>query len=129
GLGVVAGAHGFAELQARAAYRAGLALIKQGQVAEGRAQFYESLETLQGMQSGDAQALRLAQLAEVYRSTGQPATGLQVVAAAMAADTEERLGVAGRSCLQGGLLLVLPGPDTQQAERLFSHAKALAYPQ
>src|SRR5262249_825124 len=69
-LRALAAAHGFAELHARATYRAGLALIQQGQVAEGLAQFYESLETLQGMQSGDAQALRLAQLAEVYRSTG-----------------------------------------------------------
>src|SRR5215831_9471400 len=128
-LRALAAAHGFAELHARATYRAGLALIQQGQVAAGLAQFSASLETLQGMQSGDAQALRLAQLAEVYRSTGQPATGLQVVAAAMAADTEERLDAAGRACLQGELLLLLPCPDTQQAARCFQHARAIAYHQ
>src|SRR5262249_1261365 len=89
-------------------------------------QFHESLDTLQGMQSWDAQALRLAQLAELYRSMGQPDIGLQALAAAMAADTEERLDAAGRYCLKGELLLLLPCPDTQQAERCFHHAQALA---
>jgi len=78
------------------------------------------------MQSGDAQALRLAHLAEVYRSTGQPDPGLQALAAAMAADTEERLDAAGRLCLQGELLLLCPCPDTRQAERCWQHALALA---
>jgi len=125
-LRALAAAHGFAELHARATYRAGLALVKQGQVTEGLALVSESLETLQGMQSGDAQALRLAQLAEVYRSTGQPNTGLQVLTAAMTTDTEERLDAAGRSRLQGELLLLLPCPAPQQAERCLQLALALA---
>jgi predicted ATPase len=78
------------------------------------------------MQSGDAQALRLAQLAELYRYTGQPETGLQVLAAAMAADTEERLDASGRSRIKGELLLLLPCPDVQQAESCFQHALAVA---
>jgi len=125
-LRALAAAHGFAELYERATYRSGLALVKQGQVTEGLAQFHESMDTLQGMQSGDAQAIRLAHLAEVYRSTGRPDTGLQAVAAAMVADTEERLDAAGRSCLQGELLLLRPCPDTRQAEHCFQHALALA---
>ena len=95
-------------------------------MTEGLAQFHESMDTLQQMQSGDAQALRLAHLATVYRLTGQPDTGLQVLAAAMAADTEERLDVAGRACLQGELLVLRPCPDTQQAERCLQHVLALA---
>src|SRR5262249_37226696 len=125
-LRALAAAHGFAELYARAMYRAGLARVKHGQVAEGLAQFHESLDTLQGMQSGDAQALRLAQLAELYRSMAQPDTGLHALAAAMAADTEERLDAAGRYCLKGELLLLLPCPDSQQEECCFHHALSLA---
>jgi predicted ATPase len=124
-LRALAATHGFAELYARATYHAALARGKQGQVAEGLAQFHESLDTLQGMQSGDAQALRLAQLAELYRSMGQPDTGLHALAAT-AADTEERLDAAGRYCLKGELLLRLPCPDTHQAEGCFQHALALA---
>ena len=56
-LRVLAAANGFAELYARATYRYGLALVKQGQIAEGLAQFHTSMDTLQVMQSGDAQAL------------------------------------------------------------------------
>src|SRR5262245_60341627 len=125
-LQTLAAAHGFAELHARAMYRYGLALVKQGQVAEGLAQFDNSMDTLQVMQSGDAQALRLAQLAELYRYTGQPETGLQVLAAAMAADTEECLDASGRSRIQGELLLLLPCPDIEQAESCFQHALAIA---
>jgi len=125
-LRALAAAHGFAELYARATYRYGLALVKHGQVAEGLAQFHESMDALQGMQSGDAQALRLTQLAELYRYTGQPDTGLQALAAAMAADTEERLDASGRYCLKGELLLLLPCPDTHQAEHCFQQALAIA---
>ena len=125
-LRALATAHGFAELYARATYRYGLALVKQGQVEEGLAQFHESMNTLQGMQSGDAQALRLAQLAELYRYTGEPETGLQALAAAMAADTEERLDTSGRYCIKGELLLLLPCPDAHQAEHCFQQALAIA---
>ncbi len=125
-LRALAAAHGFAELYARATYRYGLALVKHGQVAEGLAQFHESMDALQGMQSGDAQALRLTQLAELYRYTGQPDTGLQALAAAMAADTEERLDASGRYCIQGELLLLLPCPDAHQAEHCFQQALAIA---
>jgi predicted ATPase len=125
-LRALAAAHGFAELHARATYRAGLALVKQGQIAEGLAQFHASMDALQVMQSGDAQAFRLTQLAELYRSTGQPETGLHTLAAAMAADTEERLDAAGRYCVKGELLLLLPCSDAQQAESCFQHALALA---
>ena len=125
-LQALAAAHGFAELHARAMYRYGLALVKQGQVAEGLAQFDDSMDTLQVMQSSDAQALRLAQLAELYRYTGQPETGLQALAAAMAADTEECLDASGRYRIKGELLLLLPCPDIEQAESCFQHALAIA---
>jgi DNA-binding winged helix-turn-helix (wHTH) protein/predicted ATPase len=121
-LRTLAAAHGFAELYARATYRYGLALVKQGQIAEGLAQFHASMDTLQVMQSGDAQALRLAQLAELYRCTRQPETGLQVLAAAMAADTEERLDASGRYSIKGELLLLLPAPDEHQAASCFQQA-------
>ena len=106
--------------------RYGLALVKQGQVAEGLAQFHASMEALQGMQSGDAQALRLTQLAELYRNSGQSEAGLHALAAAMAADTEERFDVAGRYRSQGELLLLLPDPDLRQAETCFQQALAVA---
>ena len=125
-LRVLAAANGFAELYARATYRYGLALVKQGQIAEGLAQFHTSMDTLQVMQSGDAQALRLAQLAEVYRCTRQPETGLQVLAAAMAADTEERLDASGRYSIKGELLLLPPDPDVYQAESCFQQALTIA---
>ena len=121
-LRALAAAHGFAELYARATYRYGLALVKQGQITEGLAQFHTSMDTLQGMQSGDAQALRLAQLAELYRCTRQPETGLQVLDAAMDADTEERFDASGRYSLKGELLLLLPDPDVHQAESCFQQA-------
>ena len=116
----LAAAHGFAELYARATYRYGLALVKQGHVAEGLAQFHESMDTLQVMQSGDAQALRLTQLAELYQYTGQSATGLQLLAAAMAADTEECFDASGRSRLQGELLLLLPALTSRRPRVVFS---------
>jgi len=125
-LRAIAAAHGFAELYARATYRYGLALVKQGQIAEGLAQFHASMDTLQIMQSGDAQALRLAQLAELYRCTRQPETGLQVLAAAMAADTEERLDASGRYSIKGELLLLPPDPDVHQAESCFQQALFIA---
>jgi class 3 adenylate cyclase/predicted ATPase len=125
-LRALATAHGFAELYARATYRYGLALVKQGQVAEGLAQFHASMDALQGMQSGDAQALRLTQLAELYRYTGQSEAGLHALAAAMTADTEERFDVAGRYRSQGELLLLLPDPDLHRAETCFQHALAVA---
>jgi predicted ATPase len=122
----LAAAHGFAELYARAMYRAGLALVKQGQVTEGLAQFHVSLDALQIMQSGDAQALRLTQLAELYGSAGQPETGLDVLAAAMATDTEERFDAAERYSIKGELLLRLSCPDVHQAESYFQQALAVA---
>jgi predicted ATPase len=125
-LRALAAAHGFAELYARATYRSGLALVKQGHVAAGLAQFHESMDALQVMQSGDARALRLTQLAELYRYTGQSETGLHTLAAAMAADTEERLDAVERYGIQGELLLLLPCPDTRQAESCFQHALTLA---
>jgi predicted ATPase len=81
---------------------------------------------LQGMQSGDAQALRLTQLAELYRYAGQSEAGLHALAAAMVADTEERFDVAGRYRSQGELLLLLPDPDLHQAETCFQQALAVA---
>jgi predicted ATPase len=125
-LRALAAAHGFAELYARATYRYGLALVKQGQITEGLAQFHTSMDTLQGMQSGDAQALRLAQLAELYRCARQPETGLQVLDAAMDADTEERFDASGRYSLKGELLLLLPDPDVHQAESCFQQALTIA---
>jgi len=125
-LRTLAAAHGFAELYARATYRYGLALVKQGQLAEGLAQFHASVEALQGMQSGDAQAFRLTQLAELYRYMGQPEAGLQAMAAAMAADTEARFAAAERSTIKGELLLLLPCPDTHQVESCFQQALATA---
>jgi len=125
-LQTLAAAHGFAELYARAMYRAGLALVKQGQVAEGLVQFHASLDALQVMQSGDAQALRLTQLAELYGSAGQPETGLDVLAAALAADTEERFDAAERYSIKGELLLRLSCPDIHQAENCFQQALAVA---
>ena len=125
-LRALAAAHGFAELYARATYRYGLALVKQGQIAEGLAQFHASMDTLQVMQSGDAQALRLAQLAELYRCTRQPELGLQVLAAAMAADTEERLDASGRYSIKGELLLLSPESDVHQAECCFQQALLIA---
>ena len=122
----LAAAHGFVELHARAMYRYGLALVKQGQMMEGLAHFHESMDTLKTMQIGDAQALRLAQLADLYRYMHQPETGLQVLAAAMAADTEERFDAAGRYSLQGELLLMLPTPDVHQAESCFQQALLMA---
>jgi predicted ATPase len=122
----LAAAHGFAEMYARATYRYGLALVKQGHVTAGLAQFHQSLDALQVMQSGDAEALRLAQLAELYWYTGQPEMGLHLLATAMAADTEERCDVSGRYRMKGELLLLLPCPDFQQAESCFQHALALA---
>ena len=113
-------------MYARATYRYGLALVKQGQVTEGLAQFHQSLDALQVMQSGDAEALRLTQLAELYWYTGQPEMGLHLLATAMAADTEERCDVSGRYRIKGELLLLLPCPDLQQAESCFQHALALA---
>jgi len=89
-LRALAVAHGFAELYARATYRCGLALVKQGQIAAGLAQFHDSVDALQVMQSGDAQAFRLTQLAELYGYAGQPETGLHALTAALTADTEER---------------------------------------
>ena len=125
-LRALAAAHGFAELYARATYRYGLALVKQGQIAEGLAQFHASMNTLQVMQSGDAQALRLAQLAELYRYTGQPETGLQLLDVAMAADTEERFDASGRWSIKGELLLLLSYPDVVQAEHCFQQALTIA---
>jgi adenylate cyclase len=125
-LRALAAAHGFAELHARATYRYGLALVKQGQVAEGLAQFHASMDALQGMQSGDAQALRLTQLAELYRYTGQSEAGLHALATAMTADTEERFDAAGRYRSQGELLLLLPEPELHQAETCFQQALAVA---
>jgi tetratricopeptide (TPR) repeat protein len=122
----LAAAHGFAELYARATYRYGLALVKQGQIAEGLAQFDASMNALQVMQSGDARALRLAQLAELYRYTRQPETGLQLLDVAMAADTEERFEVAERWHIKGELLLLLAYPDVQQAEHCFQQALRIA---
>jgi predicted ATPase len=125
-LRVLAAAHGFAELHARATYRYGLALVKQGQLREGLAHFHESMDTLQAMQIGDAQALRLAQLADLYRCMQQPETGLQVLATAMAVDTEERFDASGRYRLKGELLLLLPEPDVHQAESCFQQALLIA---
>jgi predicted ATPase len=125
-LRAIAAAHGFAELYARAAYRYGLALVRQGQSAIGLAQFQESMNALQVMQSGDAQALRLAQLAELYRCTQQPETGLRLLDAAMAADTEEYFDASGRYCIKGELLLLLPHPDVHQAEGCFQQALTIA---
>jgi len=125
-LRALAASHGFAELHARATYRYGLALVKQGQVAEGLAQFHASMDALQGMQSGDAQALRLTQLAELYRYSGQSEAGLHALEAAMTADTEEHFDVAGRYRSQGELLLLLPNPDLHRAETCFQHALAVA---
>jgi len=122
----LAAAHGFAEMYARATYRYGLALVKQGHVTVGLTQFQQSLDALQVMQSGDAEALRLAQLAELHQYTGQPEKGLQLLAAAMAADTEERCDISGRHRIKGELLLRLPCPDLQQAESCLQHALALA---
>jgi hypothetical protein len=84
------------------------------------------MNTLQVMQSGDAQALRLAQLAELYRYTRQPETGLQLLDVAMAADTEERFDASGRYCIKGELLLLLPDPDVHQAESCFQQALTIA---
>ncbi len=78
------------------------------------------------MQSGDAQALRLTQLAELYGSAGQPETGLDVLAAALAADTEERFDAAERYSIKGELLLRLSCPDIHQAENCFQQALAVA---
>jgi predicted ATPase len=128
-LRALAAAHGFAELYARATYRSGLALVKQGQVAEGLAQFHASMDALQVMQSGDALAFRLTQLAELYQYTGQPETGLHTLAVAMTADTEERLDAAERYGIQGELLLLLPCPDVYQAESCFQQALAIAHHQ
>jgi predicted ATPase len=125
-LRTLAAAHGFAELYARAMYRSGLALVKRGQVAEGLAQFHESMDALQGMQSGDAQALRLTQLAELYRYTGQPEAGLHALAAAIAVDTEERFDAVERSRMQGELLLLLPSPDLHQIASCFQQALTIA---
>jgi DNA-binding winged helix-turn-helix (wHTH) protein/class 3 adenylate cyclase/tetratricopeptide (TPR) repeat protein len=125
-LQTLASAYGFAELHARARYRYGLALVKQGRVAEGLALFHESMEALQAMQSGDAHALRLAQLAELYRYTGQPERGLHLLAEAMAADTEERFDAPGRYTIKGELLLQLLPPDVQRAEGCFQQALAIA---
>ncbi|HEY5864913.1 MAG TPA: AAA family ATPase [Candidatus Tectomicrobia bacterium] len=125
-LRALAAAHGFAELYARATYRYGLALVKQGQIAEGLAQFHASMNTLQTMQSGDAQALRLSQLAELYRYTGQPEAGLQLLDGAMAADTEERFDASGRWSIKGELLLLLSYPDVAQAEHCFQQALTIA---
>ena len=125
-LRALATAHGFAELYARATYRYGLALVKQGQVAEGLAQFHDSVDALQGMQSGDAQAFRLTQLAELYGYAGQPETGLHALTAALTADTEERFDTSGRYGIKGELLLLLPCPDVLQAETCFQQALAMA---
>jgi tetratricopeptide (TPR) repeat protein len=125
-LRALAAAHGFAELYARATYRYGLALVKQGQIAEGLTQFHASMDTLQLMQSGDAQALRLAQLAELYRCARQPETGLHLLEAGLAADTEECFDASGRYCIKGELLLLLPHPDVHQAESCFQHALTIA---
>jgi predicted ATPase len=122
----LAAAHGFAEMYARATYRYGLALVKQGHVTVGLTQFQQSLDALQVMQSGDAEALRLAQLAELYQYTGQPEMGLHLLAAAMTADTEERCDISGRHRIKGELLLLLPCPDLQQAESCLQHALVLA---
>jgi class 3 adenylate cyclase/tetratricopeptide (TPR) repeat protein len=125
-LRALAAAHGFAELYARGTYRYGLALVKQGQIAEGLTQFHDSINTLKLMQSGGAQALRLTQLAELYGSAGRPEAGLEVLAAAMAADTEERSDAAGRYSLKGELLLRLSCPDVHQAEGCFQQALTMA---
>ncbi|HEY5866285.1 MAG TPA: hypothetical protein VI542_12200, partial [Candidatus Tectomicrobia bacterium] len=122
----LAAVHGFAELYARATYRHGLALVKQGQIAEGLAQFHASMNSLQVMQSGDAQALRLAQLAELYRYTREPETGLQLLDVAMAADTEERFEASERWHIKGELLLLRPYPDVHQAESCFQQALTIA---
>jgi hypothetical protein len=78
------------------------------------------------MQSGDAQALRLTQLAELYGAAGQSETGLEALAAALAADTEERFDAAGRYSIKGVLLLQLPCPDIHQAESCFQQARSVA---
>jgi tetratricopeptide (TPR) repeat protein len=121
-LRTIAAANGFAELYARAVYCYGLALVKQGQLDLGLAQFQESLNTLQVMRNGDAQALRLTQLAELYRCTRQPEAGLQLLEAAMTAATEERFEVSERYSIKGELLLLLPTPDVYQAENCFQQA-------
>src|SRR5262249_25762380 len=125
-LRTLAAAHGFAELHARATYRYGLALVKQGQVAEGLAQFHASMDALRSMQRGDAQALRLAQLAELYRYTGQPEAGLHALDAAIAVATEERFDAVERSRIQGELLLLLPDPDVHQVASCFQQALTMA---
>jgi adenylate cyclase len=122
----LAAVHGFAELHARATYRYGLALVKQGQIAAGLAQFQASMDTLQVMQSGDAQALRLAQLAELYRYARQPEAGLQLLDVAMAADTEERFEASERWHIKGELFLLLAYPDVHQAEHCFHQALSIA---
>lgn len=125
-LRALATTHGFVELYARAAYRYGVALVKQGHITEGLAQFHESLDALQVMQSGDAQALRLTQLAEVYGYVGQPEAGLRLLATARTADTEERLDASERCIIQGDLLLMLRHPDVGQAKSCFRQALAIA---
>jgi tetratricopeptide (TPR) repeat protein len=125
-LRTLAAAHGFAELYARAMYRAGLALVKQGEIDAGLRQFHESLHALQVMGSEDAQALRFAQLAELCGDAGQPEAGLEALATAMSAETDERFDAAGRCRLQGELLLQLPCPDMRQAEVCFQQALTIA---
>jgi DNA-binding winged helix-turn-helix (wHTH) protein/class 3 adenylate cyclase/tetratricopeptide (TPR) repeat protein len=49
-LRALAASHGFTELHARATYRYGLALVKQGQHTDGLAQFYESIQALERLQ-------------------------------------------------------------------------------
>lgn len=122
----LAAAHGFAELHARATYRYGLALVKQGRVAEGLAQFHESMDVLQVMQSDDAHAFRLTQLADLYRYAGQPEKGLRLLEEAMAANTEERFDAPGRLRIKGELLLALSPPDIAQAEGCFQQALTMA---
>jgi predicted ATPase len=127
-LRALAATHGFAEMLASAIRSHGLAMVEQGQVAEGIAQMQQGMTDLQILRTVDGQATQLAQLAKMYGHAGQPEEGLRLLSTAMTArqDTEERFDEVGRFRLKGELLLLLPHPDMRQAARCLRQALAIA---
>jgi len=127
---ILADEQGFAQELAQATIIRGWALAAQGQGAEGTAQMRQGLAAYRATGTERQRSYYLALLAEAYRSIGQTAEGLSLLAEALT--TVDRTGEYGWRAelhrLQGELLLAQAGErqQIQEAEMYLHQALAVA---
>jgi predicted ATPase len=120
--------HGFARYVVLGALHRGMALVAQGQRAEGIAQMRQGLAALRTTGTASGMPSFLAHLASAYAQVGQVDEGLHLLAEALAVvdTTGGRHYEAELHRLHGELLLQQPVPDARAAAACFQRALDVA---